>query len=114
MRELVVLLEQTSVWKSLDGRVYYVGELDDEQLGNVLAFLNRNAEELLRVRRGVDDVGTDDLTFDEVLEWLHERPLYRRLLEEQRRRARRRRELDETMTRIDLEYGDALRQLGEL
>lgn len=113
MRELVVLLEQTSVWRDQHGRVYYVGELDDERLGNVMALLNRHADELLRARRDIDDVGTDDLTSVDALEWLHERPLYRRLLDEQRRRAHRRRELNEAMIQVDLNGSDALRRPEE-
>lgn len=111
MRSIVVILEQTQIWCGQDGRVYYVAELDDEYLGNVLAYLNRHAEELLRRRHELDDV--DPSSDVDAREWLHERPLYRRLLTEQRRRASRRTSLDEAMTRIDVKYGDVLRRLGE-
>jgi hypothetical protein len=80
------LLEQTTTYV-VDGRTYYVAELTVDQLGDALARLNRYATELhWNVHRGSPDV-TDDAARD----WLHERPLYRRLLTEQRRRAASRR-----------------------
>lgn len=74
--------------------MYYVGELEDEHLGNILAYLNRHAGELLDRRRELDhEVGTQraiehvlELEQLDPLNWLHDRPLYRRLLSEQRRR----------------------------
>lgn len=95
MRSFVELLEQTQVWRGQDGRTYYVGELDDDYLGNVLAYLNRHAAQLLAARRDHDEFDAPPRAVARVLElegvdalaWLHDRPLYRRLLAEQRRRA---------------------------
>lgn len=135
MRSIISILDQNQVWRGQDGRVYYVAELDDEYLGNIIAFLNRHAERLLDHQRWWDEYhgspGTsdrvDELESVDALAWLHDRPLYRALLTEQRRRGavdgevvpnapqlRRRMTLDEAMTKIDDEYGDALRELGEL
>lgn len=94
-RSMVELLEQTAIWRGQDGRSYYVGELPDEYLGNIIAYLNRHAEELLQRRRDLDEFVLPARSGDyvryvttvEPLKWLHDRPLYRRLLGEQRRRA---------------------------
>lgn len=111
MTRVVELLEQTAIWLGHDDRVYYVGELTDDHLGVILAYLNHHAQPLLARRRGDDESFERDV---DPLDWLHDRPLYRRLLAEQRRRSAARPSLDETMTRIEDEYGDALRQLGDL
>lgn len=122
MTNLVDLLGQDRVWREPDGRTLYVGELTGGRLGEALAFLNRHAPELLASRRAA--VGHERpprpaqhvawLESVDPLEWLHGMPLYRRLLAEQRRRASTHRPtLDEAMSRIDDEYGDALRQLGD-
>lgn len=92
---LVELLEQTTIWRGQDGRVFYVGELSDSHLGNILAYLNRHADELLQQRRDLDEFTEPPRSLERVqrlesvdpLAWLHDRPLYRRLLTEQRRRA---------------------------
>lgn len=94
MRSIVELLEQTSIWRGQDGRVYYVGELDDEYLGNIIAYLNRHAVRLLGHRRWYDERQGHSTAVERVLglesldatTWLHDRPLYRALLAEQRRR----------------------------
>lgn len=94
-RSLVELLEQTVIWRGQDGRVFYVGELGDEHLGNIIAYLNRHADELLQRRRDLDEFTEPSRSLEHVqqlesadpLAWLHDRPLYRRLLAEQRRRA---------------------------
>lgn len=91
---IIGLLEQTQVWRGQDGRVYYVGELEDEHLGNIIAYLNRHAAELLERRRRRDHELETLLSVECALEledadplaWLHGRPLYRALLAEQRRR----------------------------
>ena len=91
----VNLLEQTTIWRGQDGRAYYVGELDDDYLGNIIAYLNRHAERLLQARRDADEFQLPPRSVEHVrylesvdaLTWLHDRPLYRRLLSEQRRRA---------------------------
>lgn len=95
MRSLVELLEQTSIWRGQDGRTYYIGELEDEHLGNIIAYLGRHAGELLERRRRLDyesnptqqateqRLGLEQL---DPTEWLLYRPLYRRLVAEQRRR----------------------------
>lgn len=135
MRSIVEILEQTQVWRGQDGRVYYVAELDDEYLGNILAYLNRHAAELLDRRRDRDHELESLRSIEHVLglekldplTWLHDRPLYRALLAEQRRRGavdgeivpnvrqlRNPLSLDEAMTKIDVEHDDALRRLGEL
>lgn len=134
MRSWVELLEQERIWRAQDGRVKYVGELDDEHLGNALAYLNRNAEQLLQQRRDLEEFDEPPRAIEHVLwlesvdplAWLHDRPLYKRLLAEQRRRASVDGEvvldaprlagqlsLDESMTKIRDEYGDALRESGE-
>lgn len=104
-------LEQTTTYVS-NGRTYYVGELTADQLGDALATLNRYVIELYwNVHRNdVDALDVDDET---ARAWLHDRPLYRRLLTEQRRRSAPRPTLDQVTTRIDDEYGDALRRLGD-
>jgi hypothetical protein len=92
---IVEVLEQTSIWREQDGRTYYVGELDDDYLGNIIAYLNRHADELLQRRRDVDEFDEPPRSIDHIrylesvdaLTWLHDRPLYRRLLAEQRRRS---------------------------
>lgn len=119
MRQLVEQLEQTSTWRAHDGLVFYVGELTDEQLGSILAYLGRHADELLQARRDVEEFEEPPRSVDHVHglatvdahEWLQERPLYRRLLTEQRRRAVARRSFDEAMIKIDR---DALRRPDEL
>jgi hypothetical protein len=91
----VEILEQTAIWRGQDGRTYYVGELDDEYLGNILAYLGRHAARLLQERRDLDEFELPPRSTDYVREletidpynWLADRPLYRRLLAEQRRRA---------------------------
>jgi hypothetical protein len=131
---IVEVLEQTAIWRGQDGHTYYVGELDDEYLGNIIAYLNRHAERLLEHRRWYDEhvappiavTRTLELEDADALAWLHDRPLYRTLLAEQRRRGAvdgdvvierpslgRGRTLDESMTTITDGYGDALRELGE-
>lgn len=95
MPKFIDVLEQTTLWTGQDGRTYYVGELDDEYLGNIIAYLNRHAERLLQKRRDADESTLEPRSFADVtylasvdaLTWLHDRPLYRRLLSEQRRRA---------------------------
>lgn len=94
MRSLVRLLEQTQIWRGQDGRVYYVGELSDEHLGNIIAYLGRHAGELLDRRRELDHEVDTQRAIEHVLgleqldplDWLLDRPLYRRLMAEQRRR----------------------------
>ena len=113
MRELVASLQQTATWcDHRDGRVYYVGELDDANLGWGIAYLNQNALELLRTRYDLDDVAVDHVSVDDALEWLHERPLYRRLLAEQRRRAAARRSSNEVLI-ADVDLNTTRRRLGE-
>lgn len=92
-RSIVELLEQTQIWRGQDGRVYYLGELDDEHLGAIIAMLNRRATKLLEHRRWWEEFhGHPALTDVNALEgvdataWLHDRPLYGALLAEQRRR----------------------------
>jgi hypothetical protein len=93
--KMLGLLEQQSIWRGQDGRVFYIGELTDEHLGNIIAYLNRCAEELLEERRDRDEFDLPPQSIDHVhylasvdaLSWLHDRPLYRRLLAEQRRRS---------------------------
>lgn len=88
------LLEQTALWRGRDGRAYYVGELTDEHLGNVIAYLGRHAAELLAYRRDLEEHAEPPhdpnralaLECTDPTDWLLERPLYRRLLAEQRRR----------------------------
>lgn len=90
---LVELLEQDRIWRGQDGRVFYVGELPDEHLGSVLAYLGRHAHDLLLQRRTLEqhDVLTDrteaSLESTDATNWLLDRPLVRRLLTEQRRRS---------------------------
>lgn len=88
------LLEQDRIW-TLPGFIeptFYVGELTDEQLNNALVILNRNHESLFsvaqshRATRGVEHVPQADHAGFDTLAWLHERPLYRRLRDEQRKR----------------------------
>lgn len=107
----VDVLEQDVVWRGQDGRTYYVGELDDEHLGNIIAYLNRHAERLLQDRRDADEFELPPRRIEYVryiesvdaLSWLHDRPLYRRLLAEQRRRA----SVDgEVVERLELGRGD--------
>lgn len=94
MSAIEELLEQTQVWRGPDGRTYYVGELDDDYLGNVIAYLSRHADELLaRRRRRLEELGSAttprhvrELETTDALAWLADRPLYRALLAEQRRR----------------------------
>lgn len=94
-RRFVESLEQMVTWTGQDGRTYYIGELDDEHLGNIIAYLNRHAERLLQARRDLDEFELLPRSADHVrylesvdaLTWLHDRPLYQRLLAEQRRRA---------------------------
>lgn len=91
-RPLVELLEQDRVWRGQDGRVFYVGELPDKYLGNIIAYLNRHAHALLLQRRTKEEHDALVQRTDASLEstdahrWLWDRPLYRRLLAEQRRR----------------------------
>lgn len=93
-QNFVEMLEQTLVWMGQDGRTYYVGELDDEHLGNILAYLGRHAERLLQERRDIDEFDLPPRSLEYVRnietvnahDWLLDRPLYRRLLAEQRRR----------------------------
>lgn len=93
--KMINLLEQTSIWRGQDGRVFYVGELSDEHLGNIIAYLNRCAGELLEERRDMDEFDLPPQSLEQVqyiasvdaLSWLHDRPLYQRLLSEQRKRA---------------------------
>lgn len=91
-RSLVELLEQDQVWRGQDGRVFYVSELPDEYLGNVLAYLGRHAAALLVQRRTWEEHDAlaertiASLESTDPTAWLLDRPLYRRLLAEQRRR----------------------------
>jgi hypothetical protein len=90
-RHFVEILEQTATWTGMDGNTYYLNELDDDYLGNIIAYLNRHAARLLQNRRDVDkfDVGTHrvlELEGVDPLAWLHDRPLYCALLALQRRR----------------------------
>lgn len=123
-RSIAQLLEQDQIWRGQDGHVFYVSELPDEYLGNVLAYLGRHAAELLLLRRTWEehDVFVERTTASvestDPTAWLLDRPLYRRLLAEQRRRGAvdgdvvpNRPTLDKSMTRI--KNGDALRELGE-
>lgn len=89
-RAEVELLEQDVIWRTPDGRVHYVGELGDDQLGDALARLNRDVERLVEHRRNYDDPTNTYLDGDlarEPRDWLHARPLYRALLAAQRRRS---------------------------
>lgn len=89
---LIELLEQVRVWRGQDGRVFYVGELPDEYLGNIIAYLNRHAHALLLQRRTQEEHDAlvprteASLESTDAHRWLADRPLYRRLLAEQRRR----------------------------
>lgn len=125
-RRLQELLEQDRIWHGQDGRVFYVRELSREHLGNVIAYLARHAHELLLERRTLEhhdaftERTTASLESTDATNWLLDRPLYRALLAEQRRRGAvdgevvpNRPTLDESVTRIRNDYGDALRELGE-
>lgn len=84
MTDFAAYLNQTTTYRAND-RVYYVAELTADQLGDALATLNRYAVELYwSVYRRT--VFADDVTDDAARDWLHDRPLYQRLLAEQRRR----------------------------
>lgn len=94
MTDVDALLEQRQVW-TLPGFVeptFYVGELTDEQLNHALVILNRNHGTLFdvaqsqRAARGAEHVALADRSGYDTLTWLHERPLYKRLRDEQRKR----------------------------
>lgn len=98
MPRIIETLEQEEMWYGQDGRPYLIAEMETSHVSNVLAFLRRRADDLVR-HEAWYEVNRASLNEqrailerwrtviqDDPASWLKRRPLVRALEHELRRR----------------------------